>query len=234
VASVVAVALVLAGLAAAPLRRPDFWFEAAKAGLQLGVVVIVGGLVGYALRHLESEREARRSSRGRLDEYRLGLVRDLVTAYNEVKAVRRTLRAYGFSSPEPGVTLKTDQIAEFQRQMESLMWAQLSLERIQREIKAQGQVFGADADDLMKMVDRAQRYVNDVIKDWETSGAGLIVDEDARTTMSKFTHLQDFLASAKGPESRFKAKLSEPLGKAGEILQRHHLAGRQVGVTGGD
>lgn len=239
-ASVVAIALLVVGLAAtAPQKRADLWFEAAKAGLQLGVVVIVGAVVGYALRYLETEREAsrrreevEREERQRLDDYRSSLARDLVDAYSDVKAVRRTLRAYGFLPGDAGiVVLSTDGVAEFRTQMNSLLRAQLSLESVKREIQAQDRVFGADTPDLVKKLADAESYVNDVIGDWEEFGTEVAVDVDAYFAVSKLKQLQGFLAKAKDPDSKFKCSLSDPLDEAGAILRQHHLAGRIVGTV---
>lgn len=236
-AFVVAVALVVVGLAAiAPARRADLWFEITKAGLQLGVVVIAGALVGYAIRYLETEREAgrrreeaEREERRRLDEYRLSLARELVEAYNGIKAVRRTLRAYGFRPPDAGVVkLTADQVTEFHAQMSSLMRAQLSLERIKREIRTQDRVFGADTTELVKKLGDAESYVNHVIGDWETLGTRVEVGEDAYFVMREFKQLQGFLAPAMDPDSKFKCSLSDPLDEAGKILRQHHLAGRML------
>jgi hypothetical protein len=242
-AAVVAVALLIIGLAAtAPQKRADLWFETAKAGLQLGVIVIAGALVGYAIRYLEAEREAQRrreeaerEERRRLDGYRQGLARELVDAYNDVKAVRRTLRACGFRPDDAGVVMLTaDQVTEFNEQMSSLMRAQLSLERIKREIRAEDRVFGADTPDLVKKLGDAESYVNHVIEDWEMSGTKVSVGEDAYFVMrDHLKQLQGFLAPAKGPDSKFKCSLSRPLDDTAEILRQHHLAGRIVGTVPG-
>ena len=237
-AAFVATALLVVGLVAtAPEKRMDLWFETAKAGLQLGVVVIVGALVGYALRYLEAEREAgrrreeaEREERRRLDDYRSGLARELAGAYNDVKAVRRTLRAYGFRPDDAGIVqLTADQVAEFRKQMSSLMQAQLSLERIKREIQTEDRVFGADAPDLVRKLGDAESYVNHVVQDWEKSGTKVDVGKDAYFVMREFKQLQGFLAPAKDPDSKFKSSLSDPLDDAGRILRQHHLAGRMVG-----
>jgi hypothetical protein len=236
-AAVIAVALLIIGLAAtAPSKRADLWFEAAKAGLQLGVVVIVGAVVGYALRYLEAERElarrreeAERQEQRRLDQYRLNLARDLLAAYNDVKRVRRTLRAYGFASTDRGIELTADQVAEFRKQMNSLIEAQLSLEMVKREIQGQDRVFDADALGLVKRLSDAEKYVSDVIHDWETYGTAIDVDRDASDAMSDFKQLQGFLAPAKDPTSKFKCSLSDPLDEAARVIRQHHLAGRMAG-----
>gem|GEM_PF-5343828 len=236
-AAVIAAALFVIALAATPPpKRADLWFEAAKAGLQLGVVVIVGAVVGYALRYLEAEREearrreeAERQERRRLDEYRLSLARDLLAAYNDVKAVRRTLRAFGFASTDRGIELTADQVAEFRKQMNSLIEAQLSLEMVKREIQGQDRVFDADAPGLVKRLSDAEGYVSDVIHDWETYGTAIDVNRDAYDAMSNFKQLQGFLAPAKDPTSKFKCSLSDPLDEAAAVIRQHHLAGRMAG-----
>jgi hypothetical protein len=199
--------------------------------------VIAGAVVGYALRYLEAEREAgrrreeaERTERRRLDDYRRDLARELVEAYNDVKAVRRTLRAYGFRPPDAGmVKLTADQVTEFHEQMSSLMRAQLSLERIKREIHSERRIFGTDTTDLVEKLGDAESYVNHVIGDWEKLGTRVEVGEDAYFVMREFEQLRGFLARAKDPDSKFKCSLSDPLDHAAKILRQHHLAGRMVG-----
>ena len=93
-----------AGLVAAGLlftsssRRSDIWIDLAKAGVQLGVVVVIGGVIATLLRSFDDYRDYRRRER----EYRLSVFHDLLGAYKGLKAARRTLRAFGFRAPASG------------------------------------------------------------------------------------------------------------------------------------
>jgi hypothetical protein len=87
--------------------------EIAKAGMQLAIVTIIGGSITWILRHVERLREEHRS----LNEYRLNVLQEVTTSYNQIKAVRRTLRAFGFTAPNTPLT--HDQVMEFRAQMKS-------------------------------------------------------------------------------------------------------------------
>src|SRR4051794_30555172 len=78
-----------------PERSTEMWLEVGKAALQLGLVVVVGGIVtGLLPIYLESVR--RREER--LEEHRRQVFLDLLAAYNRLKGVRRTLRASGLGT----------------------------------------------------------------------------------------------------------------------------------------
>ncbi len=94
---VLAAVLFVTALLVAPSSKraqDQFQLEVAKAFVQLAVIAVLGGLVAALLRYVESLREENR----RLYDYWASLFREVVTAYNGIKAVRRTLRAWGFKS----------------------------------------------------------------------------------------------------------------------------------------
>ncbi len=196
-ATAIALVFIGFGFAAAPSERSELWLELGKAGIQLLVIAVVGGMVAAAYRRLESRREERR----RLDDYRIEILRGLVESYNRIKAVRRTLRAYGFGSPKHGHALSAGQCSEYQTQMRSLLEAQLSLEKIGREVRAQPQVFESHGSDVDSLIHRAETYVHRVIEDWECFGLDITAGALATETMSKLGNLQNFLAPADIGES---------------------------------
>jgi len=192
----------------------------AKGGIQLFVVVVVGTAVAYAFRREESERDHRR----RLDEYRRGVLLELVEAYNRIKEVRRTLRAYGFRSPRSDTqsadTLSADQSNEFQTQMRVLAKAQLSLEKIRREIGAQPQIFRTHGDDRIEcLIRKAGDYVNKVVDDWEKSGVTIVAGADAHLLDDKdnFKNLQAFLDRAR--HGQFEQEVSDPVECVERLIQ---------------
>ena len=209
-ASVFASALVLIGWLMAPARRSDLWLEVAKAGAQLFVVVLIGGGIAATYKYLETEREDRR----RVDEYIRSVRRELLEAYNRIKAVRRTLRAYGFRSPESGV-LTAEQVAEFEAQVHLLVEAQLSLEKIARETKSDTQVFGSHGGRIYHFIHKAESYVNQVVRDWEKHPLAIVVGGFAHPATTQMTHLQAFLDSA---TIGFKANVSEPVEEVERLI----------------
>ena len=132
-----AIAISFATLGALRAQEFDLWAELGKAGVQLGVIVLGGAALTTIVRAFEAEREnrlkaleAERDNRRRRNEKLRG---DLLTAYDDLKSIRRTLRTSGFSSPS-GV-LSAEQAAEFAKQMRALADVDLSLQRIHREIQ---------------------------------------------------------------------------------------------------
>ncbi len=207
----IAVALVLWARSHLPSeKRPDLWFEVAKAGVQLGVVAVLGGLVALALRSVDAAREDRRSVR----EYRLSILHDLLDAYNGIKTARRTLRAFGLQMPQSG-SLSAGQIAEYRSQSRSLMEIQLSLEKIVRELETRPDLFRA-SDGLRDALDDAETYVHDLGKEWEENGVWLKEGADA-ARLAELSELQPFLRTR---DEEFYKRVSRPIRHALETIGR--------------
>ena len=185
-------------------QRSDVWLEVAKAGVQLGVIAVLGGLVTLALRSVDAAREDRR----RLREYRLSILHDLLASYNGIKTARRILRAFGFRMPTSG-RLSAEQIAEYRAQSRSLIEIQLSLEKIVRELEARPDLF-ADSDDLRAALGDAGDYVHDVGKEWEENGAWLKEGVQA-AKLANLRALQGFLRTR---DTDFDQRVSKPIASA--------------------
>jgi hypothetical protein len=206
-----AIALVVFGAKMAPKLRDQFWIEIAKAGAQLGIISIIGGGIALALRLLESLRqedrahlESRREERRILNEYRLNVLRDVTTSYNRIKAVRRTLRAFGFRAPASPLT--PDQVTEFRSQMKSLNEAQLALERLKREVKVQSDSF-CEAEQIRQELETAEKYINHVIEDWEQHAVNVVAGA-VPTVITSMRSLQDFLDK---PQKGFGKGAADPI-----------------------
>lgn len=178
VAVVLVIGLVLVGAGAVAVgeRRDDLWFEAAKAGLQLGVVTVLGSLVGYALRYFETQDAETRRRRERdadewrrLNEARLRVFRDVVDAYNRAKAVRRILRSLGVLIVD--APLSEAQAEGLRSQMLALNDAQLTLEAVKREV-AESHLF-RDPSRLQEYLRLAEEFLADVLTNWERHGGGI-------------------------------------------------------------
>jgi hypothetical protein len=173
-ALVIALALIIVGVVFADHKRPDLAFEAAKAGIQLGVITIVGAAITQGLKGFNDSRERRlkrldidREERQRMNEYRLGVFRDTVDAYNEVKRVRRLLRAAGLGGD--AATVSAEQLATYESGMEALNKAELALEKIGREVGAQQAAF-AHAWTQIEGLKTSQDYLRQVLAVWERGG----------------------------------------------------------------
>jgi hypothetical protein len=174
----------------------DAWFEVGKSGLQLGVITIVGGLVGWAVKSLQDAR----ADRAREVGMRLDLLRDLVETYNRIKGVRRRLRASGFRAPRGGypaaTTLTPTQVAAFRRELTTLTDAQLAMEKTILEVQQQDGLFAPKTREIVDQLKTAERYVNEVIGDWENYGVEIVPGAAADKTVFALRNLQAFLGDA--------------------------------------
>ena len=170
---VIVLVLVVTAAVALSRRRDDLWLEVAKVGLQFVLITVLGSLVGYTLRYSETERADRRRTlereadeRRRLDDARLRVFREVVDAYNQVKAVRRVLRSLGVLTVKG--PLSAAQAEGIRSQMLALNRAQLTLEAVKREVK-ESQLF-RDPPTLAKYLEMAEVFLGDVLKKWERHG----------------------------------------------------------------
>lgn len=201
-----AVLLVTALLVAPSSKRAQeqFQLEVAKAFVQLAVIAVLGGLVAALLRYVESLREENR----RLHDYWASLFREVVTAYNGIKAVRRSLRAWGFKSSSADY-LSAEQVEQFRLQMNSLLTNQLSLESIGRELRTSP---AADAQHARHAIRTVEKYVHDIIRDWEDHGRK-ITEGVPSSQLNDLQHLRSFLEPA---TQGFKRNATEPM----ELLEQ--------------
>jgi uncharacterized protein (UPF0335 family) len=198
---ILAAGLVLFGAKMAHEKGDQIWIEIAKAGVQLGILSIIGGGIAAVLRRLESLREEQRT----LNEYRLNVLRDVTTSYNQIKAVRRILRAFGFNSRMTR-PLAPDQVTEFHTQMKSLNEAQLALERLKREVVVRSHAF-SEYQKLQEALTTVEGYIGDVLKNWEEHGLDIVVGA-APSVLISMERLQGFLDS---PEAGFRKGAAEPM-----------------------
>jgi hypothetical protein len=189
IAGIAIVAASIVSLAAcfAPQKHEDLWFEAGKAGIQLAVVTVVGALLAAGLRYLETIRDERR----KLKDHRREILRQIIAAYNQVKAVRRVLRAYGFRSPSSG-TLSQTQIDEFHAQMKLLNAAQLTFESLARDLAVGEQIF-QDTKGIIEALRGVEKYLGHIIQDWEKSSASVQVGVNV-SAITSLERLQTFLS----------------------------------------
>ena len=207
-------AVAVAAFALAPVDDADVWLELVKGAIQLLVVVALGGVVSFAVKRWEEDRAVER----REDEARLVLLRELVRAYHRTKAVRRTLHAYGFhagSRPDP---LTTGQVGEFQKQMLALDEAQLAMETVAREIKAQPQIF-SHAEGMHVLVHTAESFVNRVIGDWEEHGHRVVEGVPADVALRDLKHLRCFL----GPSEQGIKRVGRAIEEVERLIRRQRL-----------
>lgn len=132
----------------------EFWLEVARAGVQVLAVVVIGGAVAAAWRYLEQERSDQqkrladeRERQRQLHEQQLAVFRQIVESYNEVKAIRRTLRSIGLR--EATGTMSETQVGGFRELMMRLNLVQLAFEALKREL-GETDFFKEDTAEIVK------------------------------------------------------------------------------------
>jgi len=202
------------------VQGTDIGLEIFKAGTQLVLIGVLGGGVAFFLRQLDSIHH----ERNQIDEYRLRILREVVASYNNIKSARRILRAYGFNSIQ-ATTLTHGQITEFVAQMRILNEAQLSLERIKLEVKAQPNIF-QDSTKILNCLDTVERYINDVIGDWENHGK--FVWSGARNERFSSPQLQNLYHYLARARVSFRERAAKPLDTLVETISRELLRGQRM------
>jgi len=182
-----AVVLLLAVLSLPEARREDLVFETATAAIQVLPFAFFGVIVAELVRR----RDARRAVAQQRSDYLRTFLSDVVLAYNRTKGVRRSLRGSGFAESD-GAGMTADRLQELDRHLLTLSDAQLDLERLKREARARPEIFREPAvtGSLVEM----EKYVNAVIKEWESGRARLAVG-DGVAAFAAWPRFRAFVAS---------------------------------------
>jgi len=121
------------------------------------------------------------------------------------------------------------QIDEFEMQMRELVDIQLAFESLARE-------FGRrpDPGSRQPAIDSLERYVNELVKEWETRGPDLAAGGHRLDDIASLTSLQTFLHGSRHDSKKtFRTRAAEPLRKLEQILRSEltsaQLDGRRPG-----
>lgn len=208
---VIGMIVLVVGLINTDKRGSDLWFEVAKSGLELAVITVFGAVVTAGLRYKE-ERQAR-------DAERLRAFHNFLAAYNQVKGVRRNLRALGFlDMAEP---INAEQASGLRKQMTKLNEAQLLLEAFARA-NAASSLFN-DWPAMEGQIRIAEKYLHDAHERWENLGGHIWAQAPASSLEA--LHLVKLIGHKHDPLSEFEALLSTPLDQITAALHRE-LYGR--------
>jgi hypothetical protein len=174
---VIGATLAVIGIIESPKgKRDDFWFELAKAGIQIAVISSAGAVVSALLTYID-ERRTR-------NEQRLRVFHDIVLAYNEIKAVRRNLRVLGMRTRRG--SLNAEQEKEIREQFRTFNRAQLSLEAIKRELN-ESNLF-KDSMEIVCQLAAAEQWLSDVHERWENKAKafGKALSQDHTQALPSF------------------------------------------------
>jgi hypothetical protein len=221
-------------------RSDDLWLEIAKSGVQLLVVGVLSGGLAATWRYFESQHEARerqserdrenrlrqteheRDQRQRQSEFdrdreqerndrRLAVFAQIVSSYNDVKAIRRELRSFGFRRVEG--ELDAEQVTEFRRLMSQLNRTQLAFEGMKREL-GETDLFGEDTAAVATALFNIEDYLNGTLKLWENDGRDVRVGLSAAVVSSGLDGLI-------GPAQKFKRGVVAPRDVATQLIHKH-------------
>jgi hypothetical protein len=151
-------------------------------------------------------------------EHRRGLLReahkDLIHSYNEIKHLRRLLRAQAMHPTyhDPQAVVYRDSYGPL---LERLSEAQLQLEDYVRRIRGNHDIY-SDAQDLVENLNRAENYVGNLITEWEDN-LGLFQGDPPQRTLTRLPALGCFLGDAK---TAFKPCIADPMATVLDALSR--------------
>ena len=135
--------------------------EVFKLVAQLILLVGFGGVASLVLEELNRAREQRDAMRAQLRE----TLADILRSYNEVKRLRRLLRAQAVrpTAKDPNAIVYRD---EYGALLKSLNDAQLQLETHARLIEGNPDQY-PNSEILIRNVRTAEKYLGNIITEWE-------------------------------------------------------------------
>lgn len=191
--------------------RKDLETDLSRAGVNLAVTAVAGILATAAFKMLDHARTK--------NQERLRIFKEVVAAYNELKAARRGLRALGFPSMEVH-ELRGEEVKELRALMVSISETQLKFEALTREVE-QSDLF-EPKDGVAKVLADVEQYMHDgVVKPWE--GLGPQVWEGAQTTVFDRGVFEGF--TAKWEDSKEFAAISTRLDSLTAVLHDRLFGG---------
>lgn len=188
--------------------RAKVFIEMAKAILQFVVVVLLGGLVGFAVQNYDK----RRIGQSALQTFRQEYLRNLAKTYRETKRIRRRLRAAGLTTKygDEAPALNATRRKLYSEQMDILNEVQLELEELNAEAKNIPGAF-SDAKALCRAVHTMESYLHDIFDEFSQKWAGLATDPPG-VVFGDLGKLADFT----GPfeKSQFRKKFTDKFSEA--------------------
>lgn len=187
------------------VKSPVLWSDLARAGLQIAIITVLGAIVTAALKYVD-ERRAQA-------EQRMQVFRDVIAAYNRIKAVRRNFRALGVLAPAD--RLNAMQAKGLREQMMALNDSQLALEAVKREL-AESRLF-KDPAEMIAQLRKVEEYLGETVhRRWEKSGGGIWEGADAKALED--LNLAEFAGHLTEGHGAFQEKVWAPLNELTRLL----------------
>lgn len=201
---VVTAVLVTRGKEIAGYLEPEVF----KLLASLVIVAGVGGVASLVLDELNASRDSREADRTLLR----GTLSELVSSYNDIKSVRRRLRAQAIRPDSENANAYVLRDA-YESLLQCLNEAQLKLEA-QARLIAGNEAAYPNAERLFELLGGAESYVGDIISEWEDRLGGFKEPQD-QNRLADFAVLRCFLADAK---RSFKPSFARPMDEVFSIL----------------
>lgn len=149
-------------------NRASLFLEAAKSLLQLGVIVILGGLVVSLLKSFEKDRTSSKA----IHEFHMEFLTELRDNYESIKECRRSLRASGLTDDKNPITLNEYQVKDYKETMLILDKNKLRLERLKLEIGKFPDAF-KESKELSDSLTLMEDYIRGIHKEYENNWSKL-------------------------------------------------------------
>ena len=187
------------GAVMAPERQDDMWVNIVSRSAQLIALALAGGVVGAVIH----DRDAAREAHARRAAFLEGFLDELESAYVQVKASRRLLRASGFDGQRE-VPLTETQAEGFRTQLAQLSDAELQFETMARRVTALPAPYGAAAGEVVAQLEGIHDYLNGVLREWEATP----VDMTTGATLA-WPRFCGFVAYEDGVDHAFRAGVAD-------------------------
>src|SRR6202162_863184 len=187
--------------------------EVFKLLASLVIAAGIGGLASLILNEINGSRERREATRTLLR----ATLADIVVSYNEVKSVRRLLRAQAVrpTCTDPNAYVLRE---SYESLLPRLNDAQLKLEAHIRLLEGNEAQY-PEPKRLLKLLGDAESYLGEIITEWEKR-LGCFADAQEQNKLADFLVLRCFLADAK---RSFKP------GFAGPVTEVFSILGKAIG-----
>jgi hypothetical protein len=184
--------------------------EVFKVLAQLVLLTALGGVGSLAIEEFRRALERREQTKERLRNALSGLI----TSYNEIKGLRRRLRAEAIrpNSEDPAAVVNGDEYATL---LQRLNDAQLTIEAYVRLIEGNTDLY-PDSPVLIDELGTAEKYLGKLITEWEKN-LGTFQGTPSQQSLAKLPLLRCFVGDA---SMGFKPSFSDPISKVLVILSR--------------
>jgi hypothetical protein len=197
---------VLWGTSIASFMHPEVF----KLLAGLVITTGIGGVASLVLSEVNAARERREADRTLVRQ----TLTDIVASYNDVKQIRRQLRAEAVR-PEYRDSQAFVLPESYAKLLKGLSVAQLRVESHLRLIEGNRSCY-PDSQQLVKRLGDAESYLGKLVAEWEKKTGGL-VRQPQQNSLSEFKVLSSFVAEAK---QGFKPGFAAPIEEVFSILGR--------------